>query len=52
MYLGGNHRWVPLLQDNPEQLYEQTTSNAAFTERNIQKANAYPLDSPADICEQ
>ena len=58
MYLGGNHRWVPLLQGNPtvaspkEQLYEQTTSNTAFTERNIQKANAYLLDSPADICEQ
>ena len=28
-----------------EQLYEQMTSNAAFTERNIQKANAYLLDS-------
>ena len=28
-----------------EQLYEQTTSNPAFTERNIQKANAYLLDS-------
>ena len=26
-----------------EQLYEQMTSNAAFTERNIQKANAYLL---------
>ena len=39
------------LQDNPavaspkEQLYEQMTSYAAFTERNIQKANAYLLDS-------
>ena len=28
-----------------EQLYEQMTSNPAFTERNIQKANAYLLDS-------
>ena len=26
-----------------EQLYEQMTSNPAFTERNIQKANAYLL---------
>ena len=40
-----------VLQGNPavaspkEQLYEQTTSNPAFTERNIQKANAYLLDS-------
>ena len=39
------------LQDNPtvaspkEQLYEQMTSNPALTERNIQKANAYLLDS-------
>ena len=28
-----------------EQLYEQITFNPAFTERKIQKANAYPLDS-------
>ena len=28
-----------------EQLYEQMTSNPAFTERNIQKPNAYLLDS-------
>ena len=40
-----------LLQGNPvvaspkEQLYEQMTSNPAFTERNIQKTNAYHLDS-------
>lgn len=40
-----------VLQGNPtvaspkEQLYEQTTSNPAFTERNTQKANAYLLDS-------
>ena len=43
-----------VLQGNPtvaspkEQLNEhneQTTSNPAFTERNIQKANAYLLDS-------
>ena len=39
------------LQGNPtvaspkEKLYEQTTSNPALTERNIQKANAYLLDS-------
>ena len=39
------------LQGNPtvaspkEQLYEQMTSNPALTERNIQKANAYLLDS-------
>ena len=39
------------LQGNPtvaspkEQLYEQVTSNPALTERNIQKANAYLLDS-------
>ena len=39
------------LQGNPavaspkEQLYEQMTSNPAFTERNIQKANAYLLYS-------
>ena len=28
-----------------EQLYEQMTSNSAFTERNIQNANAYLLYS-------
>ena len=39
------------LQSNPtiasprEQIYEQMTSNQAFTERNIQKAKAYLLDS-------
>ena len=39
------------LQGNPtvaspkEQLYEQMTSNPALPERNIQKANAYLLDS-------
>ena len=43
-----------VLQGNPavaspkEQLYEQTTSNPAFTERNIQKANAFLLDSPPE----
>ena len=43
--------WLLLLQGNPvvaspkEQLYEQMTSNPAFTERNIQKTNAYHLDS-------
>ena len=40
-----------MLQGNPafaspkEQLYEQTISNPTFTERNIQRANAYLLDS-------
>ena len=39
------------LQGNPavaspkEQLYEQVTSNPVLTERNIQKAKAYLLDS-------
>ena len=28
-----------------QQLYEQMTSNPAFTERNIQKAKGYLLDS-------
>ena len=42
------------LQGNPtvaspkEQLYEQMTPNPALTERNIQKANAYLLDSPPE----
>ena len=46
-----NSAFCSVLQGNPavaspkEQLYEQTTSNPAFTERNIQKPNAYPLDS-------
>ena len=46
-----NSAFYSVLQGNPavaspkEQLYEQTTSNPAFTERNIQKANAYLLDS-------
>ena len=46
-----NSAFCSVLQGNPtvasskEQLYEQTTSNLAFTERNIQKANAYLLDS-------
>ena len=40
-----------VLQGNPafaspnEQLYEEMTSNPAFSERNIQKPNAYLLDS-------
>ena len=44
-------RKLALLQGNPavaspkERLYEQMTSNPAFTERNIQKPNAYLLDS-------
>ena len=46
-----NSAFCSVLQGNPvvaspkEQLYEQTTSNPAFTERNIQKPNAYLLDS-------
>ena len=35
----------PVVASPKEQLYEQMTSNPAFTERNIQKANAYLLDS-------
>ena len=35
----------PVIASPKEQLYEQMTSNPAFTERNIQKANAYLLDS-------
>ena len=41
-----NSAFCSVLQGNPavaspkEQLYEQMTSNPAFTERNIQKANA------------
>ena len=46
-----NLAFYSVLQGNPavaspkEQLYEQMTSNPAFTERNIQKANAYLLCS-------
>ena len=46
-----NSAFCSVLQGNPavaspkEQLYEQMTSNPAFTERNIQKANAYLLCS-------
>ena len=46
-----NSALCSVLQGNPavaspkEQFYEQTTSNQAFTERNIQKLNPYPLDS-------
>ena len=35
----------PAVASSKEQLYEQMTSNPAFTERNIQKANAYLLCS-------
>ena len=35
----------PVIASPKEQLYEQMTFNPAFTERNIQKANAYLLDS-------
>ena len=38
-------RGNPAVASPKEQLYEQTTSNPAFTERNIQKANAYLLYS-------
>ena len=46
-----NSAFCSVLQGHPavaspkEQLYEQTTSNPAFTERNIQKPKAYILDS-------
>ena len=46
-----NSTFCSVLQGNPavaspkEQLYEQMTSNPAFTERNIQKVNAYLLYS-------
>ena len=35
----------PVVASPKGQLYKQMTSNPAFTERNIQKANAYLLDS-------
>ena len=55
-FLQNNNVWKKFclfsdLQGNPavtspkEQLYEQMTSNPAFTERNMQKANAYLLYS-------
>ena len=46
-----NSAFCSVLQGKPavaspkEQLYEQMTSNPAFTERNIHKPNAYLLDS-------
>ena len=46
-----NSAFCSVLQGKPavappkEQLYEQMTSNPAFSERNIQKANAYLLYS-------
>ena len=46
-----NSAFYSVLQGKPavvspkEQIYKQTTSNSPFTERNIQKANAYLLDS-------
>ena len=46
-----NSAFCPVLQGNPavaspkEQLYEQMTSNPAFTERNTEKPNACLLDS-------
>ena len=49
-----NYACCSVLQGNPavassnEQLYEQMTSNPAFTERNIQKPNAYLLDSHSE----
>ena len=36
---------LPAVASRKEQLYEQMTSNLAFTERNMQKANAYVLYS-------
>ena len=39
------YKVTPAVASPKEQLYEQTTSNPAFTEWNIQKANAYLLDS-------
>ena len=48
---GKNSAFCSVLQGNPavaspkERLYEQMTSNPTFTERNIQKPNAYLLDS-------
>ena len=46
-----NLAFYSVLQGNPavaspkEQLYEQMTSNSAFTERNILKTNAYLQES-------
>ena len=46
-----NSAFCSVLQGHPavaspkQRIYEQMTSNPAFTERNIQKANAYLLDS-------
>ena len=41
----------PAAASPKEYLYEQMTANPAFTERNIQEANAYLLDSrPAQKC--
>ena len=43
-----SYKVTPAVASPKEQLYEQTASNPAFTERNIQKANkAYLLDSSA-----
>ena len=45
--LRGNHT----VASPKEQLYERMTSNPAFTEKNIQNANAYLLDSrPKQKC--
>ena len=49
-----NSVFCSVLQGNPavaspkEKVYEQMTSNPAFTERNIQKPNAYLLDFRPD----
>ena len=40
-----SYKVTPAVASPKEQLYAQTTSNPAFTEWNIQKANAYLLDS-------
>ena len=40
-----SYKVTPAVASPKEQLYERTTSNPVFTEWNIQKANAYLLDS-------
>ena len=40
-----SYKVTPAVASHKEQLYEQTASNPAFTKRNMQKANAYLLDS-------
>ena len=40
-----SHKVTPAVASPKEKLYEQMTSHPAFTEKNIQKPNAYLLDS-------